>query len=95
MQKDSSMPWWVFLALSSIETRKAALILIWSSLLFTLYCIPWPIYCPDPLVAQLFLITDWEWFAMMLPMTLWYWLSMKWVDNNRGWNAELNNQPES
>jgi hypothetical protein len=36
---------------------------------------------------MLFLIDDWEWFAMMLPMTIWYWLSMKWVDKKRGWGS--------
>lgn len=88
MQKDDAMPWWVFLAFSSIETRKGALILIWSSVVFSVYCIPWVIYFADqPWVAQLFLINDWEWFAMMLPMTFWYWLSLKWIDKNRGWQA--------
>ncbi len=86
MQKDKSMPVWVFLAFSSIETRRGALILIWSSLLFSLYCIPWLDYfTAQPWLEKLLLIDDWEWFAMMLPMTLWYWLSLKWVDKNRGW----------
>jgi len=89
MQKDDNMPLWVFLALSSIETRKGALLLIWSSLLFSLYCIPWSLlYEGNPWISKLFLIDDWEWFAMMLPMTFWYWLSMKWVDKNRGWGYQ-------
>ena len=95
MQKDDNMPWWVFLALSSIETRKAGLILVWSSLIFSVYCIPWAIYFAQPWVSQLFLIDDWEWFAMMLPMTAWYWLSLKWVDKNRGWQTSLSSQAES
>jgi hypothetical protein len=41
MQKTEKTPLWVFLALSSIETRKGALLLIWSSIIFTLYCVPW------------------------------------------------------
>ncbi len=86
MQKDNGTPLWVFLALSNIQTRKGALMLIWSSLLFSVYCVPWSLYLADmPWVGTLFLIDDWEWFAMMLPMTFWYWLSMKWVDKNRGW----------
>jgi len=86
MQKDKGTPIWVYLALSSIETRRGAMILIWSSFLFTLYCIPWVNYLTDiPWVKMLFLIDDWEWFLMMLPMTIWYWLSMKWVDKNRSW----------
>jgi hypothetical protein len=86
MQKTDDMPWWVFLAFSSIETRKGALILIWSSIIFTLYCIPWVLfYDGNDWVAKIFLIDDWEWFAMMVPMTLWYWLSMKWVDKKQRW----------
>lgn len=86
MQKTDDMPIWVFLAFSSIETRKAALILIWASALFSVYCIPWPLFFgAQGWVKQLFLIDDWTWFAMMLPMTLWYWLSMRWIDNHARW----------
>lgn len=86
MTKDSELPMWVFLAFSSIETRRGALILIWSSLIFTLYCFPWTHYFSGGgWVAKLFLIDDWSWFAMMLPMVIWYWLSLRWVDKNRGW----------
>ena len=89
MQKDRKLPLWVLLALSNIETRKGALILIWISLLFSLYCIPWSLFYVDtPWISQLFLIDNWEWFAMMMPMTLWYWLSMKWMDKNKGWRPE-------
>lgn len=88
MQKTQDIPLWVFLAFSSIETRKGAIWLIWSSLIFSLYCIPWPLYFEnESWIKQVFLIDDWEWFAMMLPMTIWYWLSMKWVDKNRGWDS--------
>jgi len=86
MIKESNTPMWVFLAFSSIETRKGALILIWSSLVFSLYCVPWVKYFyGDGWVAKLFLIDDWEWFAMMIPMVLWYWLALRWVDKNTGW----------
>lgn len=86
MQKTKDMPLWVFLAFSSIETRKGALTLIWSSIAFSLYCIPWNHYFQgNQWMSQLFLIDDWEWFAMMPPMILWYWLSMRWLDKNNGW----------
>ncbi|MEQ1637338.1 MAG: hypothetical protein ABL903_11650 [Methylococcales bacterium] len=87
MIKSDTMPMWVFLAFSSINTRKAALILIWSCLIFTLYCIPWVAIIPpnNAWISKLFLIDDWSWFAMMLPMSLWYWLSLKWVDKHIGW----------
>lgn len=88
MTKDDSTPLWVFLAFSAIETRKAALILIWASLVFSLYCIPWVNYFDQPeWLHKVFLIDDWSWFVMMLPMTLWYWISLKWVDKNRGWQS--------
>jgi hypothetical protein len=86
MKKTSTMPLWVFLAFSSIESRKGALIMIWSSLAFTFYCIPWVNYIHvDARIARFLLIDDWTWFAFMLPMTLWYWVSMKWIDRNGGW----------
>ena len=86
MKKNDTTPIWVFLAFSSIETRKGALILLRSSLVFSLYCIPWVFYFNgNEWVAKLFLIDDWTWFAMMLPMTAWYWLSLKWIDKNGGW----------
>lgn len=88
MIKTDTTPLWVFLAFSSIETRKGALILIWSSLVFSLYCIPWANYFDGGgWVAKLFLIDDWSWFAMMLPMALWYWMSLRWVDKNLGWGG--------
>ena len=86
MKKTDTTPLWVFLAFSSIETRKGALILIWSSILFSLYCIPWVSYFNDnDWVVKLLLIDDWEWFAMMMPMVAWYWVSLRWVDKNSGW----------
>ncbi len=91
MQKTDDMPIWVFLALSSIETRKGALILVRSCLLFMIYCIPWVHYYDgNGWVAKVFLLEDWSWFAMMPPMTLWYWLSLRWVDKNSGWRRTQN-----
>ncbi|NOT10814.1 MAG: hypothetical protein HOP23_03105 [Methylococcaceae bacterium] len=86
MTMKSSMPLWVVLAFSSIQTRKGALLLIWSSTLFSVYCIPWVKYFDgNGWVAKLFLIDDWSWFAFMLPMVLWYMLCLRWVDKNTGW----------
>jgi len=86
MQKTKDMPIWVFLAFSSIETRRGALILLWSSIVFSFYCIPWSHYFNDSQwIKKLFLMDDWEWFAMMLPMTLWYWLSLRWLDRKQAW----------
>jgi len=86
MQKTDETPFWVFLAFSSIETRRGALILLWSSMLFTVYCIPWvTLFQGHEWVEILFLIDDWSWVAMMLPMSVWYWLCLRWVDKKNGW----------
>jgi len=60
MKKSDTTPLWVFLAIYSIESRKGAIILIWSSLLFSFYCVPWVKYFNgDDWVAKLFLADDW------------------------------------
>ena len=87
MEKKDNMPIWVFLAFSSIATRKGAMILIWVCVLFTIYCIPWSLlFAGNDWVVKIFLIDDWSWLAMMVPILLWYWLSLRWVDNNSGWD---------
>lgn len=68
------MPFWVLLAFSSIHKRKHAIILITASVLFTLYCLPWPKFIDSGLVTAVFLIDDWSWVAMMVPICLWYYL---------------------
>jgi hypothetical protein len=86
MKKADDMPLWVSLAFSSIESRKVALWLVFGCVLFSAYCIPWANYFGSvDWVVKIFLIDDWSWFAMMVPITLWYWLSLKWIDNNSGW----------
>jgi hypothetical protein len=86
MEKTDNMPIWVFLAFSSINKRKGALLLIWSCIAFTLYCIPWSLFFEgQDWIAKIFLIDDWSWLAMMVPITFWYWLSLKWLDNNSAW----------
>jgi hypothetical protein len=88
MEKTDNMPIWVYLAFSSIATRKGASLLIWACVLFCIYCIPWVLLFPGrDWVAQIFLIEDWSWFAMMIPISFWYWLSLRWMDNNSGWAA--------
>ena len=78
MTKSENMPIWVFLAVMNFETRKGANVMVWISLLITLVCVPLSYYQP-------FETVDWTWIAMMAGTTLWYWLSMKWVDKNTGW----------
>jgi hypothetical protein len=53
---------------------------------FSIYCIPWRALFPgQDWIVHIFLIEDWSWFAMMVPVTFWYWLSFRWVGNNSGW----------
>ncbi|GMQ83436.1 MAG: hypothetical protein BMS9Abin06_0170 [Gammaproteobacteria bacterium] len=86
MEKTNKMPIWVFLAFSAIETRRGALILILSSILFSVYSIPWSnLFTGVPWISSVFLIDNWSWVAMMFPITFWYWLSLKWVDKNSMW----------
>jgi hypothetical protein len=88
MEKSDDMPIWVFLAFSNINTRRSALLLIWACLVFSIYSIPWPLFFVDhSWVATIFLIDDWSWFAMMVPILLWYWLSLRWIDKNSGWES--------
>jgi hypothetical protein len=80
------MPLWVYLAFSSIATRKGALLLIGASVVFTIYCVPWTrITTNNHAVMKIFLIEDWSWFVMMVPVTFWYWMSLRWIDNNSKW----------
>ncbi len=81
------MPLWVLLAFSSIQKRKHAIILIWASILFTLYCLPLVKFTNNELVTTLFMIDDWSWLAMMIPICIWYILSLRWMDKNDAWEA--------
>lgn len=88
MEKKENMPLWVFLAFSSISTRKGALILIGCTELFTLYCFPWSLFFAEyEWVGQVFLIDDWSWLAMMVPILAWYCLCLIWVDKNKAWGS--------
>ena len=79
------LPVWVLLAFSSIQKRKSAIKLIWASILFTIYCLPWINFINNEIIATFFLIDDWSWSAMMLPICIWYILSLRWMDNNDAW----------
>lgn len=87
MEKNENTPLWVFLAFSSIGTRKGALRLVWSCAAFTIYCVPWSVLLPNQEWAKaIFLIEDWSWFMMMVPIMVWYWLSLRWADKYSAWD---------
>ena len=79
------MPIWVLLAFSNLHKRKHAIILIWASILFTLYCLPLVKFVDNDIVSTLFLIDDWSWIAFMIPISIWYLLSLRWMDKNDAW----------
>jgi len=81
------MPIWVLLAFSSIQKRKHAIMLIWASIIFTVYCLPWVNFINNEIVITLFLIDDWSWMAMMIPICIWYILSLRWMDQNKAWES--------
>lgn len=74
MQRTPDMPLWVFLGLANINTRKGALILVWTCFAFSLLCIPLSYY-----------MHDWSWAGIMFLCSLWYWLSLRWVDRHAHW----------
>lgn len=81
----TKMPIWVLLAFSSIQKRKHAIILIWASILFTLYCLPLVSFTDNQVISKLFVIDDWSWIMMMIPITFWYILCLRWMDKNKAW----------
>ena len=87
MTEKIKIPMWVLLAFSSIHKRKHAKMLIWASLIFTLYCLPFVTFVDNELIKTLFLIDDWSWFALMLPVCLWYVSCLRWMDKNNAWDA--------
>lgn len=89
MERNDQTPLWVFLAFSSIKTRTGALWIIWVCAIFTIYCLPWGNYFDtDNSLLEKLLIDDWSWFATMVPVTLWYWASLVWMDKNAGWKGQ-------
>ncbi|MFT6051307.1 MAG: hypothetical protein ACI9B9_000947 [Halioglobus sp.] len=87
MERKENTPLWVFLAFSSISTRKGASLLILACLIFSVYCVPWSqFFSQQEWVSTLFLIDDWSWVTMMVPIMIWYCLSLKWMDDNSAWD---------
>jgi hypothetical protein len=90
MKKQDNTPMWVYLAFASVETRRGALLIIWLNVLFAIYCLPWSQFITDVgWVRKVFLIDGWLWFVVMAAMTLWYWVSLKWIDRNEAWSKPI------
>lgn len=78
MDRTPNMPMWVFLGLANVNTRKGALILFLSCLLFSIATVPLA-------YLQVWEWLDWSWPALMFPCSLWYWLCIRWVDKHQAW----------
>ena len=78
MQTTPDQPLWVSLGLANISTRKGALTLFLICLACAIACIPLAYY-------RWISWIDWSWAAVMFPCALWYWLCIRWMDNNAGW----------
>ncbi|MFV2004258.1 MAG: hypothetical protein ACC650_03585 [Gammaproteobacteria bacterium] len=81
------IPIWVLLAFSTIQKRKHALVLIWASVIFSVYSLPWVNFINHEIIATLFLIDDWSWVAIMIPLCLWYLICLRWMDQNSAWES--------
>jgi len=85
---------WVFLAFASIETRRGALLMIWGSVLFSIYCLPWSRFIKDVgWIQKVFLFHGWFWFVVMAAITLWYWMAFIWIDRHDAWPKPIT-EPE-
>lgn len=86
MDEEIKRPLWVELVFSVINKRIHALMLIWVSVLFTLYCVPWRRFLDEQsILAKLLVIEDWSWLAMMAVIMTWYLLALRWMDRNKAW----------
>lgn len=82
MDRKDNMPMWVFLALASIDTRKIGMMLVWACLIFALGFLPLPLLLDNWTWLEVL-----EWSGVLYPMTLWYWLSIRWVDKHSSWDT--------
>lgn len=80
MEQKENMPYWVYLGLWGIKTRKVAMGYFIVALLLSAIIVPASIYYND-----LF-------YSIFVVVPVWYWLSIKWVDKNSTW--EVNNLNE-
>ena len=77
MKKKDGMPVYVYVALLGIKSRNIALRYLILSLFLSGLVIYWGISKNNYLIMLIILIP------------LWYWLSIKWVDNNSTWSSPV------
>lgn len=86
-KNELKIPFIVLLAFSNLHKRKHAIYLIWASILFTAYCFPYTNYTKSDLISNIFLIDEWSWIVAMIPVCIWYLLSLRWMDKNNAWDG--------
>lgn len=78
MKKTENMPSWAYWGLWGINSRKVALGCFIGTLILSLVLVPVGI-----------MIKDYSFLAFVF-VPLWYWLSLKWADNNAAWEKSEN-----
>jgi hypothetical protein len=77
-------PFWVQAATSTVRSARGGRWLVGVCVLCSVYCLPWPV-----LLGQVeqpwYLAPDWSWFVVMLAMTAWYAIAVRWMNRHRAW----------
>ena len=67
------MPSWAYWSLWGIDSRKTALGFFIASVILTLVFVPLGLYIQDYIAL------------LIIGVPIWYWLSIKWADDNSAW----------
>jgi nucleoside permease NupC len=78
VEKKEDMPSWAYWGLWGINTRKMALGFVVITALISLILIPVGV-----------MVNDYSLIAFVF-VPVWYWLSLKWADNNSAWPSKVN-----
>lgn len=88
MERKENMPMWVFFGLSSINSRKGAMWLVWSCFVCSILFMPWVSLIPGiNFIPESVKLDNWDWAVPTFLITLWYWLCVRWVDKHSSWEA--------
>ena len=73
MERQENMPSWVYWGLWSIRSRSTAMAYFDGSLVLSV------------VIVTAAVIVEYYILCAILVVPIWYWLSIKWVDNNSSW----------
>lgn len=87
MEKKDNMPLWVFFGISSINTRKGGMMLVWSCVVCGILFLPWTTWVPSMnFIPKDYRIDDLSWAAPTFLIAGWYWMCVRWVDKHSNWS---------